>query len=167
MKARLILMLGLLTLVLNGCGFHLRGGGQKLSDMPPIAIVGGERTAARLQIERILGGPDGPLVANVEDAQVVIEITEDRLEERVLTISTAARVTEYELAYIFKFRLVNPEGEEIRAPERVVMTDDYTFDAVVVLAKDRERDVIAQTLYRRMAQRVLRSIYQSNLRKTP
>lgn len=165
MKARLVLLLGLVALVLNGCGFHLRGGGQKLSDLPPVAIVGGERNGARLHMERILGGPGGPLVADIKDAEVGIEISEDLFEERVLTVSTAARVTEYELAYILKFRLVDADGEELRAPERIVLTDDYTFDAAVVLAKDRERDVIGEVLAQRMAQRVLRTIYQGNLRK--
>ena len=161
----LVLLIVLLSLSLQGCGFHLRGAGQKLSELPPIAIKGGNRAAARLQIERILGGPGGPLVANADDAQVVINITEDRVEERVLTISTSAKVTEYELAYIVTFELLDNAGEIINAPQQIVLTDDFTFDAVVVLAKDRERDIVEQELIKRMAQRILRTTYQASLKK--
>jgi len=165
MKIRLILLVALLSLTLQGCGFHMRGAGQSLADMPPIAVTGGNRAAARLQIERILGGPGGPLVANADDAQVVIHIIDDRVEERVLTISTTAKVTEYELAYIVEFELLDNAGEVIRPPLQVVLTDDFTFDAVVVLAKDRERDVVEEELIKRMAQRILRTTYQAALKK--
>jgi len=165
MRMRLIVLVAMLALGLQGCGFHMRGAGQKLADLPPIAVTGGNRAAARLQIERILGGPGGPLVANADEAQVVIHIIEDRVEERVLTVSTSAKVTEYELAYVVKFELLDNAGEVIREPSQVVLTDDFTFDAVVVLAKDRERDVVEQELIKRMAQRILRTTYQAALRK--
>jgi len=47
----------------------------------------------------------------------------------------------------------------------VVRSDDFTFDAAVVLAKDRERDVVEQELIKRMAQRILRTTYQAALKK--
>ena len=165
LKVQLIVLLGVSTLVLSSCGFHLRGGGLKLSDLPPIAIQGGQRYMARLEIERILGGSNGPLVAAAEDAEVVINIQGDLVKERVLTINTGGKVTEYEVAYILSFDLLDANGEVTRPMERIVLTADYTFSALVVLAKDRERDNVEKTLYRRMAQRVLRSIYQSNLKK--
>lgn len=164
LKVQLIVLLGLSTLVLSSCGFHLRGGGLKLSDLPPIAVQGGQRYMARLEIERILGGSNGPLVATPEDAEVVINIQSDQVKERVLTVNTGGKVTEYEVAYILSFDLQDADGEVIRPAERIVLTADYSFSALVVLAKDRERDVVEKTLYRRMAQRVLRSIYQSNLK---
>jgi LPS-assembly lipoprotein len=164
LKVQLIILLGLSTLVLSSCGFHLRGGGLKLSDLPPIAVQGGQRYMARLGIERILGGSNGPLVP-LEEAEVVINIQSDQVKERVLTINTGGKVTEYEVAYILSFELLDEWGDVIRPSERIVLKADYTFSALIVLAKDRERDVVEKTLYRRMAQRILRSIYQSNLKK--
>ena len=169
MKARLkvqfIVLLGLSTLVLSGCGFHLRGGGLSLSDLPPIAIQGGQRYMARLELERILGSSNGPLVTDPAEAEVVINIQGDQVKERVLTINTGGKVTEYEVAYILSYQLLDAAGDEVRPSERIVLTADYTFSALVVLAKDRERDNVEKTLYRRMAQRILRSIYQSNLKQ--
>ena len=169
MNRRVLLLIALLVPVLgtslNGCGFHLRGQGQKLGDLPPLAVQGGNRAYARLTIERILGGPDGPLVANIEDAQVIIDIREDLIEERVLTINANAKVTEYEVAYLITFQLLDNDEEVIREPERIVLTGDYTFNAGVLLGKDSERDAVAQELMRQAAQKILRITYQSTLRR--
>jgi len=74
-----------------------------------------------------------------------VRILLDNTSERVLTVSAINIPTAYELSYHVRVA-VQAQGRELMAPEDHTLTREYSFDETALLAKDRERDVLAQAL---------------------
>ncbi len=150
----------LLAAVLGACGFRLQGVDAYPASMAQTYIETADTytpfyRGLRDRLER--GGIK--VVESVVAADTVIRILEDRTGQRVLTVSGRNVPTEYDVYYTVTYS-VWVEGEEVLPARTLVKRQDYTYDATLVLGKNREeqtlREAIAADLVRQVSQQLSR-----------
>ena len=148
----------ILTLLLAACGFQLRG----VATLPfeSLYVDGGGNPALATEVSRaIRSGTQTRLAEKADDAQAVLQIQGAVREKRILALSGAGRVREYELIYRASFRLLDKAGRDLMTTQPIEMRRAMLYDDALVLAKEQEeallyidmqKDVLGQ-LMRRLA----------------
>lgn len=158
-------VIGLLTLALVGCGFHLRGTGGT-------AVLPASLSTVRVVMA---GGANEPLAVAVREAVAqagaqVVESTDapalslvgERVESQVASVrTTTAKASEYTLRYAATFRLDGPHPLPLQT---IQLQRDYTFDPNNVLAKEREERELLRDMRRDAAQQIVRRLARSQVR---
>jgi len=152
---------GLIALLMAGvaaCGFQLQGR-TKLPERLSLAHIdtvdeysaftralrdGLESSGARLTTDRAL-------------ASAVVRVLEDRTGQQVLSVSARNTPREFEVFYEIRYA-VESQGREILAPQRLRLTRDYSYDETALLAKQREEELLRETLARELSALVLRRL---------
>lgn len=149
------LIIGLCLLSLTACGFQLRGNYQLPPTLQHVAIDApqfsefAEHAKQRFELA-------GATVVAAGDNLTRIEILNDDLSRRTLSLSASGQVAEYELIYKVSYVLVNAAGE--RRPMQVEVFRDYQDDPNFALAKTREREVLVAEMREQAAQRLVRQV---------
>ncbi len=153
------LLVVLLLVSLTACGFRLQGTSTLPSAMAVTWIQwpADVSPALQRQLPRALLGTGIRLATTPEDATAVLEIVEDRLGERVLSVSATNIPEELEVYHSVTFEL--RAGEAVLFPsETITLTRDYTFDETAVLAKYQEGEIIAAALVSEVVQQIQRRL---------
>ncbi len=158
-SVRAIILLVLpIFLILQGCGFHLRGSASLPFDLAPIQMTGLEIGHPLMQSfrERIRY-----LQADNTDQKNIktqVNITHEQWRKRPLSTGGDGRVLEYELNYQIKFIVYGRDGHLLLPEQLVRVTRDYSFDASVALAKNVEEDMIKSDLYQETSSNILQRL---------
>lgn len=151
-----VLLLWLAGWLLSGCGFQLRGD-MVLHGVGSIYVHASNQVdgiTPRLQRQFVAAGIE--LVESQEHADVSLRITRDRFDRRVLSVSQANRVLEYELQYQVEYVL--QQGGISQLPVMVTMTRDFVNDEENVLGTSAQASVVREELERDIVQALLRKI---------
>ena len=157
-----LLFLIVLPGFLTACGFHLRGEQDLSAVLPEVKIQGIDKYS---ELGRDLSRALRAAKVNLDDeSDVVLEVGNDNLTKRVLSVDSAGRANQYELNYQISFKLMKRVKENEKARMQVLLPQqtvsakrEFLFDANLVLAKaDEERqlkkdmreDVILQLIRR-------------------
>jgi len=148
-------MLAVLMVLVAGCGFHLQGtlpiaGGLKRLTLQATDGQSGFVNAVQREL-RNAGITVGP------DSEMVLVIERDELLERVASVSARNLPREYEFSYAVQFSVVL-RGETRISSEKVLVTRDFSFDERLMLAKEREREQLHDTLAEEAAGMVLQRL---------
>jgi LPS-assembly lipoprotein len=140
-----------LALLLAGCGFHLQGSNSLPRSLAVARIAAvDEQSDFCHGLRAALLAAGTRLDADAADAAnagntPTISILEDSTSERVLTVSVRNIPTAYQLSYRVRISVARP-GQELMPPEEHTLTREFSFDERALLAKEREREVLAQAL---------------------
>ncbi|MFO7954758.1 LPS assembly lipoprotein LptE [Thioalkalivibrio sp.] len=157
LRAGLVL---LLAVSLAACGFQLRGSGEWPEALQPVQITGiNARDSLYRELAVTLGSSGVEVVNQRPEGQgAILEIRSVNDQRRTLSVTEAARVSEYELIRTVNARLRPVEGEAVDlGPLRAARI--YLFDGTSVLSRSEreatlreamDRDIIGQ-LQRRIA----------------
>jgi LPS-assembly lipoprotein len=138
-----ILIFMLLPTLLAACGFHLRGEQDLSAVLPEVKIQGVDKYSdlGRELYQSLLSSK----VNITDDSNIVLDVSNENLSKRVLSVDSAGRANQYELNYQLSFKLVKLVQEEqgIRQlellPQQTISTKrEYLFDSNLVLAKADE-----------------------------
>lgn len=152
-----LLLASLLSILLAGCGFKLR--------QAP-SVQGGE--AVRVALPRDVF-PLGPLLYEaleqynfeyadeVRQSQISLDIIDSQFKRRTLTVNQVGRVAEYEFIISVSYR-IQSASLGIDQVKQISERSNYAFDLAQVQAKDREQEELKTSLYRRLAQRIVREL---------
>jgi len=148
----------LLVVAVAGCGFHLQGR-QPLPESFSYTYVDAqdEQTDFVQDLRKSLLTAGVKVIRTKGSAGAVIEVHEDELSERVLSVSGNNIPTEYELTYRVKFSVVTGEKTLIDH-EEISATRDLSFDEKQLLAKEREREILREALARDLVALVMRRL---------
>ncbi len=162
MKIIPITVLGMLVL-LQGCGFHLRGTTPEAKNMPLTYVEGGA-TASQLRVQ--LSHVD-KVTENAEAAQIVLTILNENFDRRVLSVgSIRGKVREYELRYVVNFEVRDKSGKELLSAQSIKLTRDYLFDETQVLGSDTEETILRRDMVRDAAGQIMRRLQALNKQGT-
>jgi LPS-assembly lipoprotein len=134
--------------LLCGCGFHLAG-----SDPLPAVMqhtylsLKDPYTDFSRELGRSLKSAGAVLQPTGELATARINVTQDLVEQRTLSVSATNIPTEYELTYTITFD-VHAGDKVLLAPQTVSLSKDYSFEENVQLAKEHEADILRQQMAR-------------------
>lgn len=147
-RATLILFAASLT----ACGLHLQGRLELPAVMQQTYIQTDDtHSVFYLKLRRELLASGINLVDEEDWATATLVIYLDDTDQRVLSVSARNVPTEYEVYYSIRYSVLS--GEDILLDvQDLTLTHDYTYDATLVLGKEKEeqllRDAIAKDLVR-------------------
>ncbi|MDH5435911.1 MAG: LPS assembly lipoprotein LptE [Gammaproteobacteria bacterium] len=153
-----ILFLAVSILILDGCGFHMRGSIDVPVNMPSTFVQGDDQyRGITPAIKRILRASGVELTDNPKQAELVLRIYGEKQTRRVLSVrANTAKVREYELNYQVEFGLDARGGDSLIDKQTISLIRDYTFDETAVNAKRNEEN----TLYKDMQRNAIRQLLQ-------
>lgn len=153
------LLLTAITLLIAGCGFHLRG-----------SVAGSEGLRVALQsatpygdVERMLasGFRQSGMVGVEKDAtpQLVLDLQPEVLTRRVQTVDAYGRASDYELILTYRYRIAAPQALADAETRELVTRREYRFDNRDVLGKAEEEQILVGEMRRDIASRLLRQLH--------
>lgn len=157
-------LLGLLALTpvsgLVACGFRLRG----MVDLPfkAIAITGNPSPPLRGDLQTaILTGTETKVAISPNDADLILEITNDVSGREILAYNANGQISAYRLNIRVGFRVFDKGGTEIVPEAEIYMTRDMDFSVSTVLASDAQMQQFLSLMRRDLAVQILRRISAS------
>ncbi len=145
----------LLSLVLSGCGFTLRGTAP-LQKYPAIYLQGDAHSELLTQLGAQLQRSQVKLLDAQQADSPVFVLVEDSLKRRNLSLFTNGQVAEYELIYTLDYQLILPGQDPV--PYRIELNRDYQDDPNRALAKSRELDLLLSELRSQAVSRIIRQL---------
>ena len=136
----------LVALLLAGCGFQMRGTASVPPEMASTYVEATDRHSLFYRELRAgLQSAGVELVDHPADASSVFSIVTDDTGQRVLSVSARNVPTEFEVFYSVSYRII--AGERTLMPLRnQTLTIDYTWDETQVLGKEKEEQVLRESL---------------------
>jgi LPS-assembly lipoprotein len=152
-----LLSFSIVLMMLNGCGFQLRGNYLLAPELQTIIFSSvdqyGELT--RL-VKQHLSINDVTLVRQSEKAIPQMRILQDNLDRRTLSVFPNGQVAEYELIYTVRYQILIP-GQDIQN-FRFELNRDYQDDPDIALAKSRELSLMLREMRIEAANKILRDM---------
>ena len=146
------------SLLLVGCGWHLRGNYIFPASMEKLYLKGTARySELGVAIHSALAGTNSHLVESPGQAMAILHILSDKSEQRVLATDSSGRASEYEVSYLLRYTLVDSKGVTLVSEQQIKATREYRYDSSNVLAtgsevghlkKEMTRFGVQQMLYR-------------------
>lgn len=152
-----ILVLMIAVVPLAGCGFHLRG--HEAMPFKSIYVeTGNPKSPFIAQIRFDLEYGKVAQAAAAKTADVVLQIVSESSELQILTLDNTGLVTEYRLVYRVSLRAYDNKKQDWIPATVMEMHRDFFYDNSLVLAKSSEQDLLARSMYKEMAQQILRRL---------
>jgi len=145
-----------LTAMLAGCGFQLRGAAVLPFDT---VYVPGATGGIALDLKRnIQAGTNAKVVDDPKKAQAVLEFTREERQKVILSLTGTGAVREFQLRYLVSFRLRDSKGADYVPTSTIQLTRDVTFNDAAVLAKESEEQLLYQDMQSDMVQQIMRRL---------
>jgi LPS-assembly lipoprotein len=156
------------TILLSGCGFHLRGAATY-----PFTSVYVQRPAAFGVGTVTVTGTAAPVVPDViaslaqngvqiktkiEDADFAIRFVQVFFDKRVLSLSGSGRAREFELEYRVRYEFVDAKGREWGEAGEITIRRDFSFAESQALAKEGEERQLTRDMQLDAAAQILRRL---------
>ena len=143
---------------LAGCGFHLQGRTPLPQEFAFTYIdTRDEQTDFVQDLRKALIASGAKVIRTQGSSGATIEVHDDELTERVLSVSARNIPTEYELTYKVKFS-VTSGGKSLIENEEISATRDISCDEAQLLAKEREQELLSEALARDLVALVMRRL---------
>ena len=143
--------------VLAGCGFQLRGA--YTLPYESIYIAGADYNLIVAGLKRAIRGSGSSRLADTAaEAQATFLPTSEIRQPTILSLSSAGRVREKRLTYIYGYRIVDNKGRDLVPPSSVDLYRDINYADSDVLAKTQEEDLLWRDMEKDLVQQLLRRI---------
>ena len=151
----------LLLLLLNGCGFQLRG----MSSFPFDTLYIAANGPVAIELKRNLRAASTTrLVEERKEAAAVLELNERR-DKTVLSIGNTGRAREFRLNYVLTYRVVDQRGREMVPPNsNITIFRDISFNDSQVLSKESEEALLWREMQSDMVQQLIRRMAAARVR---
>ncbi|GMQ88370.1 MAG: hypothetical protein BMS9Abin08_1612 [Gammaproteobacteria bacterium] len=145
--------------MLSACGFKLRGG----VDMPPLlqeTYIESENPftgmARALRVELEAAG--ARIVESGEQATAVLKIVTEKSANRILSVGSTGKASEYELLEEVTYELADRNGKVLIKPQSLRMIRDLVFDENELLGKVAESEQLHVQMRRSLARQIITRI---------
>lgn len=153
----------LLSLLLNGCGWHLRG---MDSHQGPGALhlVPEERfsalTLAMREAMRLSG------VGDEAGAQLQLHLGREELEKRVVAVTSIGSPAQYEMSLSARYSYKILGESRVTLPQTLSVERVFDFDPSSTVAKREEENTLLEEMRRDLARRILQQARYQQLPPT-
>lgn len=155
-NSRLLLLLGVLSGALAGCGFQLRGTSPVPAAMQPLAVeCRGSMPRDFCQSLREQLRLGGIALVSAEQADYLLALSDYRQDKRASAITPRASAAEYILRHTVALELSTRDRIPLIARTDIHTSESYRYDEDNVLAKQREEDELQQQLSKDLARQVI------------
>jgi LPS-assembly lipoprotein len=145
-----------LLVTLAGCGFRLRG----TAEVPfETLYLPSSDSGIALDLKRyVQAGTRARVVDNPQRAEAVLAFTDENREKNILSLTSAGRVSEFQLKYRVGFRVHDGKGGDYVPLTSITLTRDITFADTDVLAKESEEQLLFRDMQSDMVQQIMRRL---------
>lgn len=147
----------LLIALLAACGFHLRGEAQYAFDTLYLNSPAAQPLTADLR-RSLQGIGTAQLVASVEKAQVILDISSVENNKQILSLSGGGKVSEFLLTKRILFRVHDVAGNDWLPTSELVVRRTYTYTDTEALAKEAQEQRLWREMQDDAVQQIVRSL---------
>jgi LPS-assembly lipoprotein len=152
------------TLLLDACGFHLRG--QVFIPFETIYLQATNPNSPFIsELRRNLESGKVKIVDSPDKAELALDIVSENTQKQVLTLGADGRVNEFRLFFRVSLRAYDHEKDWIPA-EEIALRRDYSYDDTKVQAKEAEETLLYQSMRSEMVQQIMRRLSRAKLPTT-
>ena len=145
-----------MLLLLAGCGFRLRGTAEVPFETLYLPSSG---SGIALDLKRyVQAGTRARVVDDPKQAEAVVAFTDESREKNILSLTSAGRVSEFQLKYRVGFRVHDGKGGDYVPLTAITLTRDITFNDSDVLAKEAEEQLLFRDMQSDMVQQIMRRL---------
>jgi len=147
-----LILLLLLFFNISSCGYQLRG--TEGVTFESISIVGGSSSFVKVLGKRL---KQSGVKVQVKNSEKSLEITNDTFTKKILSLSSAGKIREYQINYKISFRFKSQAGEwsnEIN----LEANRDFTYDDKNILAKTEEETRLIVGMQRQLIRTMITQI---------
>lgn len=144
--------------MLTSCGFQLRGSMDYGVNNIYVQSSGADTLAN--QVKQYLSTQSNiTLTDSAKKAEVVVLLSQQKLDRRVLTISAVTgRLQEVELNFQVNVEMREPNDTVLLKPQTLSYVRDYSYNDLAVLAMDSEEEMLRKELLQEATLQVLRML---------
>ena len=143
------------TALLSGCGFHLEGRTPLPKVMSHPYIQASDQQSDFVQsLRRDLLISGAHPAEEAGRASAIIDVLQDHVAPRVVSVSATNRPTEYEVVYTIRFS-VSAGGKQLLPPQELTARRTYTFNESLLLATEHEKAILRGAMGRQLADIVM------------
>jgi LPS-assembly lipoprotein len=150
---RALALLAIISL-LTGCGFHLRGEYNVPFASVYLSTTGTSQVAVKLRRE--LANSPTRLMPSASGAEAQLNISEEKRERLILSLSGAGRVREYQLKLHVRYQLLDNKGGVPIPTSEIQLQRILTYDDSQVIAKQQEEAMLYKDMEEDAASQILR-----------
>ena len=146
------------SILLNGCGFHLRGAIVLPESLSTVSIQG---TTEYSELGRVLYRSlrrAGVSIVPEDEAVLHLQILRNEIQRRVLSVDANGKANEYELKHLLRYTATDRQGAPVLREQDISTTRTYRFDPNSLLAKGDEEQTLRKDIIRSSAQQMLRQL---------
>ncbi len=166
-KYRLIIF-AFFSILITGCGFHLRGlnegpgGIQHCAAAINIFIATdnhdlGDQLSDRLYVYNI------HRVLDKSHAKYLLIIENDHFQEQVTSVSSSTTARQYSIIYTINFNLLTADGKNNLLNTPVIVTRQLTVQNNRILGSNSEETTIKQEMLREAVMQIITRLHKINL----
>lgn len=151
-----ILFLSAAIMQLQGCGFQLRGAAAIPIQADSIYLnTRGARDVGE-EVRQQLRMMDIALTTKADEAEYVLNISRERMERRVLSVSPrTGKAQEYELTLSADINIRSGAGKRLVTSETISAEREYLFDETAIVSDFEDQRLIREELSRQVAYQIL------------
>ena len=147
------IILSLLLLVnITSCGYQFRGATEV--NFVSISIDGGSPSFLKILKKQF---KQSGVKVQERNSEKTLEITNDTFSKKILSLSAAGKVREYQINYKISFRFKSQDGEW-STPINIESNRDYTFDDKNIIAKTEEELRIVKSMQERLIRTIVTQV---------
>ena len=161
------LAVAMLSLALEGCGFHLRG--NQTFAFKSLAISPTAGSAVAQDLARYFGASLVPVTTTAGGVapEVVLYIVEEVRERNIVAINASGQVRELQLLVRLKFKVQTPQGLDLIKTTEISQQRDISFNESSALAKEAEEILLYRDMQNDIVQQMLRRLAAIKLPPAP
>jgi len=156
-KPVLFVLLAILVL-LQGCGFRLRGTIDVPEQMDPTNIQAPRGDPLARNLTEALRSAGVEVVDDPKQASAVLRLLKQDQSRRVRAVDGRGKVVDYELTYKATFDVLGPEGQELAPRQSITLVRTQVNPGVEVLGKQEEQEMFVADMQRELSGRILRRL---------
>ena len=151
----------LLSVAMVSCGFHPRGSVTRLTDLGSIYVDVSRDLSIAEAVREALTDAAFILARNRDDADILLRLTDEEQGERVVSVNSTGRVSEYELSHTVKMLITESgDGKTPAYPQnqnfnRVEVIREYTYDETNVLGKQNEARILREEMKEELVRQIV------------
>jgi LPS-assembly lipoprotein len=146
------------VLLAAGCGFHMQGATALPQGVSRVYVTAPDRLSPfMVELGQALERAGAQRAPSAREADAVIRVQADRTGRRVRSVAARNTPKEYEIYYVVDYS-IERAGSEVLPVQRIELTRNFTFDQSLLLAKNREEEILRDAMARDLADQALRRL---------
>ena len=154
MTIRAVLISLVSLVMLQACGFHLRGKVELLPMFGSVYVQGNDKKL-NTEVKNAFRLSDSSIVDSASAATVVVDIFQAESSREALTLDNRGKATSYSLIYTVRYRVKSVAGKVVLADTILSMNRDFNFDNTQVLQMEKQAEFLLESMRKDLALRML------------